>query len=113
MFKTHRTYDLSTGVKNNSIAVLNNIGTVYVTYYKTVVFFAKLKRAKGTWEVTMDNGGWDTISTKIVINRALEQIAGFNGSRIEKKKIKSVSTLVFTNSKSKSVPFTGLLTVKS
>ena len=68
MFKTHRSYDLETGVKNNSIAVLNRGKNVYVTYHKTLV----VKKIGRT--VTLDNGGWNTISTKMVQNRALELI---------------------------------------
>jgi hypothetical protein len=66
MFKTHRTYDLSTGVKNNSIAVLNNSKGLFVTYHKTTVYEQQGKK------ITLRSGGWDTISTRAVINRALE-----------------------------------------
>lgn len=69
MFKTHRTYDLSTGVKGNTLAVLNTGTTTAVVYHRTTVV---LKRGRS---VKLSNGGWDTVSTRIVINRALEQMA--------------------------------------
>ena len=68
MFKTHRTYDLSTGVKNNTIAVLSDGTTTKVIYHRTIVVSKKART------VTLSNGGWDTISTRAVINRALEQL---------------------------------------
>lgn len=75
MFKTHRTFSLETGVKNNSIAVIKYgqenepNWLIDVIYHKTIVVS---KRGR---VVTLRNGGWDTISTRAVINRALEQIA--------------------------------------
>ena len=73
MFQTHRSYDLSTGVKNNSIAVLNyqnsDMDIIDVLYHKTIVVS---KRGR---VVTLRNNGWDTVSTRAVINRALEQMA--------------------------------------
>lgn len=67
MFKVHRTFDLSTGVKNNSIAVLDTPNRVAVIYHQTlVVHFNKDKKV-----FVIRNGGYDTVSTRIVINRAL------------------------------------------
>ena len=66
MFKTHRTFDLSTGVKNNSIAVINKPNGLFVVYHNTIVL------EKHGKTITLRNGGWDTISTRAVINRALQ-----------------------------------------
>ena len=80
MFNTHRTYTLSTGVKNNSIAVFNDLRTVRVLYHRTVVF------EKTPKTVTIRDGGWDTVSTRLVINRALENSGlGFRLYRIKGK----------------------------
>ena len=70
MFKTHRTYTLRTGVKNNAIAVLNwnNGQNVCVIYHSTPVVQKEGKK------IVITNGGWDTVSTRAVINRALEQM---------------------------------------
>ncbi len=68
MFKTHRSFTLSTGMKGNTIAVINNLSTIFVLYHSTVVVE---KRGK---TVTLRNGGWDTISTRIVINTALAEM---------------------------------------
>jgi predicted RNase H-like nuclease (RuvC/YqgF family) len=69
MFKNYREFSLSTGVKTARLAVINTGRNVSVLLHKTVVVE---KRGR---VVTLRNGGWDTISTRIVINRALEQIA--------------------------------------
>lgn len=69
MFKTHRSYDMTTGVKNNSIAVLAEPYRTQVIYHKTIVFTLD-RKAKS--KITLRNGGWDTISTRHVINRALQ-----------------------------------------
>ena len=69
MFKTHRTFTLETGVKNNSIAVIGHGESIDVVYHKTIVVS---KRGRN---VTLSNGSWDTVSTRAVINRALEQMA--------------------------------------
>jgi len=74
MFNTHRTYSLSTGVKNNTIAVISDPRRIKVIYHKTEVFEARLTPTG--WTITLRNGGWDTVSTRIVINRALEQLCG-------------------------------------
>lgn len=69
MFKIHRTFDLSTGIKNPCIAVVNDGSRISVLLHKTVVLE---KRGR---TVTLRNGGWDTLSTRLVINRGLEQVA--------------------------------------
>lgn len=73
MFKTHRTFELTPGVKNNSIAVFHNNGTIGVLYHKTQVFTAKAMKSGG-WKVEIRDGGWNTISTRIVINNAFERL---------------------------------------
>jgi hypothetical protein len=81
MFKTHRTYDLTTGVKNNSIAVMGDAaGNTKVMYHKTIVF----TYVADTQEIILNNGGWDTVSTRAVINRALEEIG--HHARLFRKK---------------------------
>lgn len=72
MFKVHRSYDFSTGVKNNSIAVINDTRTTKVIYHKTVVFEHTRNPCKSTAVITLRTNGWDTVSTRAVINRALE-----------------------------------------
>ena len=88
MFKTHRTFDLSTGVKNNTIAVVHG-KTLTVVYHKTIVVERTGKK------ITLRDGGWETISTRHVINNALRQM----GLRmwLEKKKINKVNTLCFVD----------------
>lgn len=76
MFKVHRSFDLVTGVKNNTIAVLNNVNEISVIYHETVVF--KATNHLGL-RIELENGGYDTISTRSVINRALEQFNEFRG----------------------------------
>lgn len=68
MFKVHRSFDLSTGVKSNSIAVLHRDKLLAVTYHKTVVVERKGKT------ITLRDGGWKTISTRHVINNTLRQM---------------------------------------
>lgn len=67
MFRTHRTFTLDNGVKNNTIAVLNDGQNIAVIYHRTTVF-----EKRGN-KITLRTGGWQTISTKFVINRALEE----------------------------------------
>jgi hypothetical protein len=82
MFKTHRTFDLTQGVKNASIAVVLNPYKTQVIYHKTVV----VTYNHSTDTLELDNGGWDTISTRAVINRALDQLPlGFKLIRNKKK----------------------------
>lgn len=69
MFKKHRNYNLETGTKGSAIAIFNQGKRIAVVYHQTIVV-QKIGR-----KVTLDNGGWDTISTRHVINRALEQMA--------------------------------------
>jgi hypothetical protein len=88
MFRTHRTYSLTTGVKNNSIAVIADCDAITVIYHKTIVVNAQLIR--GRWVVTLNNGGWDTASTRIVINTALEQIPGCSGVYLSRHKGQTV-----------------------
>lgn len=91
MFKTHRTYDLSTGVKNNAIAVFNDQKTIRVVYHKTTVVTAKTLK-NGKMKVLLNSGGWSTLSTAIVMTRALIQIPSFENARVKKMK----DGLVFT-----------------
>ena len=101
MFKIHRTFNINTGVKNNSIAVINNPGHIQVIYHETIVVEAirKTKKASSNeWFVTLNNGGWDTISTRIVINRALEQLPGFGRSYfLYRKKNKTCIQIPFSD----------------
>lgn len=69
MFKVRRSFNLSTGVKNNTIAVFNQGRAVIVLYHCTPVVIKAGKL------IQLNNGGWDTVSTRAVINRALEQMA--------------------------------------
>jgi hypothetical protein len=80
MFKTHRNFELTAGVKNNTIAVFVDGPLVSVIYHKTCVF--KYNRLTG--ELTLNNGGWDTVSTRAVLKNALSQI-GFTFERNRKK----------------------------
>lgn len=84
MFKTHRSYELTTGVKNNTIAVLARSNLIEVIYHKTIVVTAHKKQLG--WEAAIDNSGFDTVSTRAVINRALEQIDGFEDVFLERVK---------------------------
>lgn len=70
MFKVHKSYNLYTGVKNNTIAVLCHGADIFVTYHSTVVFHYN----DNTRLIQLNNGGWDTLSTRLVINRALSEI---------------------------------------
>lgn len=72
MFSTHRTFNLSTGVKSASIAVVNDGLNVDVVYHKTLVVSAR--RMRKYLAVTLRNGGWDTISTRLVINTTLTEL---------------------------------------
>lgn len=101
MFKTHRTFNLNTGVKNNTIAVLNwsNGKNIAVVYHETVVF-----GKKGN-QVSITNGGWDTVSTRAVINRALEQVVP--GVYLERRKGKTYLTRVVIDGKPVRTEFTG------
>ncbi len=101
MFKTHRTYELTTGVKNNTIAVVAKSNLIEVLYHETIVVTAVRKKSKDgfKWEVALSNGGWDTVSTKAVINRALEQIPGYEGYYLSR--IKGVTMLNNSNTKVK------------
>jgi hypothetical protein len=96
MFKTHRTFDLTTGVKNKTIAVFaDDFGNVKVLYHKTIVFDydSKFNRVK------LSNGGWDTVSTRIVINNALSKL-GQHDVFLERKKNET-----FLNLKGERYPF--------
>lgn len=85
MFKIHRSFELTPGVKNNSIAVYHNEGSIGVLYHKTQVFHAtRLKN--GSYKITLRSGGWPTISTAIVMTTALERIPGFQNARVSRKK---------------------------
>lgn len=69
MFKVHRNFDLSTGVKNNTIAVVNDgNGGISVVYHKTLVVEARSSK------ITLRDGGWNTVSTRLVINQALSEM---------------------------------------
>ena len=103
MFNTHRNYTLSTGVKNNTIAVLNWSGgkNIAVIYHRTPVV------QKAGRNVVITNGGWDTLSTRTVINRALDQIPGFQGCYLERRKGKTL-----LNRFGKREEFTGTATLR-
>lgn len=68
MFKAHRSYDLTTGVKSKTIAVFNSGSKIRVLYHKTIVVYASKR------QIILDNGGWDTVSTRHVINTALYEL---------------------------------------
>ena len=68
MFKVHRSFTLSTGIKNSSIAVVNDGEFIVVVYHKTRV--VEKRRDK----VIISDGGWDTVSTRMVINQALSEL---------------------------------------
>lgn len=104
MFKVHRTYDLSTGVKNNSIAVFNQGKVCVVLYHKTPVFV----RAGKT--IVLNNGGWDTVSTRAVINRALEMSAP--RTYLTRKKGVTMIESIDVNEIKQSVPFKNNMRLK-
>lgn len=68
MFKIHRTFDLSTGTKSKTISVVNTPYGLFVVYHKTVVFEIVKKT------ITLRNGGWDTVSTRLVIDQCFRQM---------------------------------------
>lgn len=68
MFAIHRNFSLSTGIKGTTIAVVNTGVNIFVVYHKTLVVE---KRGR---TVTLRNGGWDTVSTRHVINNCLSEI---------------------------------------
>lgn len=68
MFKVHRTYELTTGIKGPTISVIADGEIIYVLYHDTIVFKKTKKR------IEIDNGGFDTVSTRHVINRALSLV---------------------------------------
>lgn len=70
MFQKYRSYSLSNGVKTKALAVFNDGSEISVMLHRTVVV---QKSAAGT--VTLRDGGWDTISTRTVINTALRELA--------------------------------------
>ncbi len=84
MFKTHRTYSLTTGVKGPTLAVVSDGSRVDVVYHKTLVLS---KRGK---TITLRNGGWDTISTRAVINRGLHEMLGTYATYLERVKGETV-----------------------
>src|ERR1035437_7356289 len=66
-------FDLSTGAKTSSLSVLNNgKGLIQVLYLKTIVF--TFKETPKTKVFTLDDGGWDTVSTRFAINRAMREL---------------------------------------
>lgn len=77
MFGVHKNFDLTTGVKNNTICVINDAHNLtQVVYHKTIVFTHQKKRTASinpTGIITLRTGGHDTVSTRLVINRALEK----------------------------------------
>lgn len=102
MFKTHRTFELTTGVKNNTIAVLSTNNVVSVLYHKTVV----VEYNYNTRTLKLDNGGWDTVSTRAVIANAIGQL-GFKFQRNRKKE-----NLILDNDGKLIAEFNGYLIVK-
>lgn len=81
MFKVHRSFNLSTGVKNNSIAVINcSPSKLVVVYHKTPVV------QKNGNTITLRNGGWESLSTCIVINNVLEQLPEVSGHYVRRVK---------------------------
>ncbi len=105
MFNTNRTYLLTTGVKSKSLAVIcSSHGGVSVIQHKTVVFSLSASGKR----VIIQNGGWDTVSTRITINRALKQAPGFEGWSLRRVKGK---TMVYCQEKAVS-PFHGFMELK-
>lgn len=82
MFKTHRTFDLTTGVKSKTIAVFRDADAVSVVYHKTTVF-----KAYRSGCVELNNGGWDTVSTRAVINQALSESGLLTSFLFRKKNV--------------------------
>lgn len=68
MFKTYRTFNLNTGVKNKKLAVVGTPKETFVVLHETIVVHQKGNK------VTLNNGGWDTVSTRLVINKALVEL---------------------------------------
>lgn len=68
MFSTHRTFSLTTGVKSATIAIFSKPKEVAVLYHQTVVVEARAST------ITLRDGGWDTVSTRHVINQALHEL---------------------------------------
>ena len=79
MFQKSRNYTLSQGVKSPSIAVFRDSTLTQVLYHRTIV----LQEEGG--HVRINTGGWDTVSTRIVINRALDQIPGKDAALVREK----------------------------
>ena len=77
MFGVHRNFDLTTGVKNKTICVINDAPNLtHVIYHKTIVFTHHKKRSaslNSTGVITLRTGGYDTVSTRIVINNCLSK----------------------------------------
>lgn len=98
MFKTHRTFNLTPGMKNNSIAVFHAAPILGVLYHQTQVVTAKESKDFIYRTVEIRDGGYDTISTRIVINNALSQIPGFGGYCLSRKKNKTWLLILVKNS---------------
>jgi hypothetical protein len=87
MFKTHRNFELTNGVKSKSIAVFKNHKKTAVLYHETIVVEETCNSKNTT--LKLDNGGWDTVSTRYVINTALRQMPLFNKAHLYRKKGKT------------------------
>lgn len=101
MFAQHRTYRLTTGLKGSTIAVIRHSArNLSVLYHSTIVL-----RVKGS-QVLLDNGGWDTISTRHVINTALSELR--LGQLTRHKGITYLNGTIFTGQATLSLPIEGL-----
>ena len=106
MFKTHRTYELTTGVKNNTIAVFNNCTETLVLYHKTLVVHYQPRYKR----IILRDGGWDTISTRAVINQALSQLP--TNAQLIRKRVKGQMETYIQESEGMSKPFVSGMVVR-
>ena len=92
MFNINRTYALTTGVKSKGLAVLNDNKTTYVIQHRTIVFKAPSGMLTNGF-IEINNGGWDTVSTRMTINQALWEY----GSSYRLARIKGQTYLIGSN----------------
>jgi hypothetical protein len=94
MFKKYRSFTLDQGVKTPSLAVVCHAGYIMVLLHDTLVFSAKEGKNR-KWIATLNNGGYDTVSTRLVINQALKCL--WNLDCYDLRRIKGNTYVVYTN----------------
>lgn len=108
MFQSYRQYSLTQGVKTKALAVFSTASETIVLLHQTPVVHAKRRGQK--YSIQLRNGGWDTLSTRIVINRALSQIPGADRYYISRDK---GETIVRDVSNGESFPFVSGMRLKA